>query len=341
MLISDDVLHAKTILRSRLSNTSLLRRATLSIAAASASASSNLHALGVGFKMVKGKPTTTLCVRLYVTKKLSKSLLDAASLLPEAIDGIPTDVIESAPAFISAPSACTLNRKLRQRPLQAGISTGHKDVTAGTIAYFCKSIHPADPPDRVFMLSNNHVFANVNNANTGDAICQPGLADGGVIANDVVAKLARFHPIALGGEANPNKIDAAIVALAEGATFRRRICTLGTVNGTTLPQEDMAVQKHGRTTGLTPGRITDISYDTLVGMDHTNSDVVAFFVDQLRIESIDGITVVGLGGDSGSLIVEKGTRKAVGLYFAGPENGMYGVANPIGDVLSQLQIELL
>jgi hypothetical protein len=43
-----------------------------------------------------------------------------------------------------------------------------------------------------FLLSNNHVFANNNDALIGDAILQPAAIDGGHNSEDMVAKLERF-----------------------------------------------------------------------------------------------------------------------------------------------------
>jgi len=43
-------------------------------------------------------------------------------------------------------------------------------------------------------------------------------------------------------------------------------------------------------------------------------------------------------GDSGSPVVDSGTHKAVALNFAG--DGYYGYGNPIGDVLSALNVSL-
>jgi hypothetical protein len=41
------------------------------------------------------------------------------------------------------------------------------------------------------------------------------------------------------------------------------------------------------------------------------------------------------------LVFGKSESEAVGLYFAGPPGGNYGVSNQIADVLSELQVELL
>ena len=101
------------------------------------------------------------------------------------------------------------------------------------------------------------------------------------------------------------------------------------------------MRKHGRTSGYTGGTITDESYDAVVGMDHNNPNVVGLFQAQFRIDRTPGFPAFGLGGDSGSLVVNKSAANAVGLYFAGPPSGSYGIANHISDVLSQMQIELI
>ena len=53
------------------------------------------------------------------------------------------------------------------RPVPIGVSTGHFNITAGTIG--CRVTDGIN----VYALSNNHVFANSNNAFLGDNILQP------------------------------------------------------------------------------------------------------------------------------------------------------------------------
>src|SRR6185503_5256781 len=69
----------------------------LSAKAAQGIAGGNVHAVGVGRKVVKGVPTRTLCVRVYVVQKLAKSVILRKNLIPTRIAGLPTDVIESPP----------------------------------------------------------------------------------------------------------------------------------------------------------------------------------------------------------------------------------------------------
>src|SRR5262245_14131391 len=89
------------------------------------------------------------------------------------------------------------------RPVPLGVSTGHPAITAGTIGARTK-----DSNGNVYALSNNHVYANQNNANIGDPVLQPGAFDGGTVTNDTIGQLADFAPINFSG--GNNQIDAAI-----------------------------------------------------------------------------------------------------------------------------------
>lgn len=331
-----------------------------SMAEAVENARGNVHAVGIGPRIRDGRLSDELCVRLYVVQKIAPTALPQDAILPSSVNGVPTDVIESPPAFLLetigvptgtatsgaglfgdptlAAAACSTARKSMQRPVQGGISTGHFRITAGTIACFCRSTAPGDG-DEIFVLSNNHVYADVNSGTQGDALLQQGPMDGGTGAAHF-ANLERFVPIEIGGVLE-NRVDAAIGRLLPGIAFLPDICSIGRLGGTELAQENMMVLKHGRTTGLTQGSVTDISYDALVGLDHANPGVVGLFQDQIRIDGSSSTPIFGLGGDSGSLVVSEDARRAVGLYFAGPESGTYGIANKIENVVAELSIDLI
>lgn len=361
MPTQQDYVHVKQTL-----SASLLRRglrggvvgmvAAVRVERAIAAAGQNVHAVGIGRKVVQGQVTQERCIRVYVVQKIAESLLPPTYRIPPSVDGVPTDVIEAAPAFIlpakrrrqkakpkdaavAAVPACSTRRRERQRPLLAGISAGHFNITAGTIGYFCRSTRHGDDPADVFVLSNNHVFADVNQAQVGDPLYQPGPADGGT-ANDHFADLARWRHIQVGGTV-PNRIDAAIGRLRPDIAHQAEVCSIGPITGTAKAREGMLVRKHGRTTGYTEGEVTDESYDALIGMDHSNPSIVALFENQMRIERTAPYPAIGVGGDSGSLVLARQDAEAVGLYFAGPPSGTYGVANHIQDVLNELEIQLL
>ena len=102
------------------------------------------------------------------------------------------------------------NTTARYRPAPIGVSTGHFAITAGTIGARVKNAG-----GQLFALSNNHVYANGNDAVTGDAILQPGPYDGGTIANDQIGTLAAFVPIDF-SMSGSNLVDAAIASVPPG-----------------------------------------------------------------------------------------------------------------------------
>ena len=313
-----------------------------------AAAGRHVHGVGIGRKESDGRASDVLCVRLFVPRKLPRSRLAARDVLPASLDGLPTDVVEAPVARLHGPVAraeagpraasCTAGRRRARRPLVAGVSVAHHDVTAGTIAAFVRSRRPGDDAEGVHLLSNNHVLADVDRGHPGDDVYQPGPYDGGT-AKDLVARLTRALPVHLGGRV-ANRVDAAIARLVEGQAYRAEICSIGPVAELAEARVGLGVRKHGRTTGLTAGSVSDVSYDALVEMDDAGGE--ARFVDQVRLVRRAPHRAFGLGGDSGSLVVTAGlAARAVGLYFAGPEDGTYGVANPIAEVLDALEVELL
>ncbi len=307
----------------------------------------NVHAVGVGRKIVAGRPTDDLAIRIYVQRKLPLGVLTSSEGLPTTIAGRPTDVIESVPARVLPPTEpvamaaqqpCSVNRARFQNPIPAGVSVGHPSAT-GTLGFFVRSTDDALGA-QVFAVSNNHVFADVNSATIGDPLLQPGPADAGAVPTDVFARLARFHPIALGAAAT-NRIDAAIGAITSARAVDGSICGIGAPHGTADGEEEQVVCKHGRTTGYTEGIVADASYDAIVSMRHDDPTIVARFVGQLRIQTLAPHAAFGLGGDSGAAVLTRDApRRLVGLYFAGPPNGEYGVANPIAEVLRLLKVRL-
>ncbi|MFQ5890339.1 MAG: hypothetical protein ACE5JR_09845 [Gemmatimonadota bacterium] len=214
------------------------------------------------------------------------------------------------------------------RPVPIGVSTGHPDITAGTIG--ARVIKGAN----VYALSNNHVYAKSNTASIGDAVIQPGTFDGGSSPADDIGTLSDFEPINFSG--GNNVIDAAIAASSPALLGNATPSDgYGTPRSTTkVASINLRVMKYGRTTGQTKGRITGINATVNV---FYGSPGVARFVNQIVI----GGGGFSAGGDSGSLIVvQKGEDqgKPVGLLFAGSSS--VTIANPIDAVLTRFGVTI-
>ena len=215
------------------------------------------------------------------------------------------------------------------RPVPIGVSTGHPDITAGTIG-----ARVIDTIGNVYALSNNHVYANENRASIGDNVLQPGVYDGGRNPIDAIGTLSAFKSIVFKRRAN-NVIDAAI-ALSNVASLGNAtpVDGYGTPKSATeVAYIGMLVMKYGRTTGFTHGQVYAI--DATINVRYGSG--FARFVHQIVITP----GAFSAGGDSGSLIVVDGgvdTQKPVGLLFAGSSS--YTIANPIDDVLAYFGVTI-
>ena len=235
--------------------------------------------------------------------------------------------------LLSSPTPDELQSRVR--PLRPGLSVGHPDVTAGTLGGFVR--RPGDP--RLLVLSNNHVLAAGDAAAEGDPVLQPGVADGGTPA-DRIGRLTAFVPL---GRGAGSTVDAAVAALDDGVAADPSGYPggplAGEVAGADEADPDQEVEKVGRTTGHTRGRITAVEVDG-VGVQY--DDGVHTFDDQLEIEGLAG--AFSAGGDSGSVIWRSRDRAPLGLLFAGStEGGSAGggvtFANPLATVLTALSVE--
>ncbi|HJQ59405.1 MAG TPA: hypothetical protein VJ890_21035 [Vineibacter sp.] len=223
-----------------------------------------------------------------------------------------------------------------QRPLLIGTSIGHHDVTAGTIGAMVKKRRSNDP----LVLSNNHVLANEDRARVGDVILQPGSLDGGRRRTSGVGSLLAFVRLTA---AKPNRVDAAVAELDRDVPFDpTKLRGLGRLAGLgpSAIEDGARVAKIGRTTGLTKGRVTAFEIDNVV-VEYDRGNLV--FNGQIEIEGASSRPFSD-GGDSGSLIVNA-DQQAIALLFAGTDSGGRSnrgltYANPIGEVLSQLRVEL-
>jgi len=298
----------------------------------------NVVGVGIGQKFKNGQNTGESCITYFVSQKLDATLIKDDDLIADNISGFKTDVIETGVIFAgdalaqksAKESIVTETLSQRIRPAKGGYSVGHYLITAGTIATIVYDSGAYGIPSKYYILSNNHVLANSNNASIGDPILQPGPYDGGTVSNDTIARLTRYVPINFKTTTTApiNYVDAAI---AEGdfQNLNREIYWIGYVNQVnTSPKVNSVVMKTGRTTNFSTGTI--LSINATVDVNY-GSGLVARFANQIVT------TVMTDGGDSGSLLCDT-SRNVVGLIFAG--SSTTSVANKIANVQSLLGIRL-
>jgi len=311
----------------------------------------NVVGVGLGYKISHGVNTGELGLIVSVTHKADASALAVKDLVPQMLNGFKTDVVVTG-KFRAQDSG--IDPKGRWRPVvPPGVSIGHPGVTAGTFGCLVRK------GDEVFILSNNHVLADVNAGKAGDPILQPGVADGGT-ADDHIAKLADYVSIDFGtsepecsiaefitktlnyvagafGSSHQlqavkktpgvNRVDAALARPLSPDLVKNEILNIGVPIGVGAVTLGMDVQKMGRTTGHTTGKITQI--DVTVQIDYDGP--TALFSGQIIASPMSQ------GGDSGSAVLDM-DKRVVGLLFAGSDAAT--IINPIGEVFSALNVVL-
>ncbi len=282
----------------------------------------NVLGFGYGTKWTGSGIGAEEAVRVYVRAKLPRRRLAAHEIIPEELNGLPTDVIavgEVRPAF--------------PRPTRAGISGAHANVAFGTLGCLVSRNGVGR-----FILSNNHVLANVNRQNAApplahDPILEPSLGEKGRV-NPPIARLTDFEPLVFNGPVNA--IDAAIAELVNPADMTPEIESIGAVDGSSVlaPVQLMSVVKHGSTTFHTVGHVDDPHADITVRYPPFG---LAYFHDQFTVRG--NPSAFCAGGDSGSLVVEATSRKPVGLIFSEGNGVTY--CNYIERVLTRFRATIL
>jgi len=303
-----------------------------------------INGYALGRKVTKGKILDQLAIQVFVNQKLSLRRLPLANRIPATIripdDRAPEGVLEFATDVLAARFSA-LELTSRMRPAKSGISIGHKDITAGTLGGLVRDGESGN----TVILSNNHVLANSNGGAAGDAILQPGPADGGQLPADGIARLTRFVEIDFTPGAE-NLVDAAIATPLDAGDVLWNTVDVGA--GTPAETRDLSdsdlglpVHKTGRTTEHTQGFV-----QALFGTVQIKYDLFkkATFVDQIIVSQSPPEGAFSNGGDSGSLVYDS-QNKCIGLLFAGSQGTetepATTILNPIHHVLRLLKVEML
>lgn len=165
----------------------------------------------------------------------------------------------------------------------------------------------------LFFISNWHVLTGAN-GRIGDSIIQPGRADGGRYPHDIIASL-------YWSKLNPD-MDAAIAKVVDKRVTGGTMC-FGKIKGIEPAKVGMNVKKCGRTTELTTGIVKSVNASVRVS---GYPEGTVLFNNQIIT------TNMSQGGDSGSVVCNASSKKAVGLLFAG-DGKSQTIVNHIDSIL--------
>jgi hypothetical protein len=280
-----------------------------------------------GFAYEKEKMTRRRSVRFHMNRKRRLGDLPRGQRLPDTILGLEVDVLGIGYSpHDDSPRA-------PHDPLQPGISIGNrKQRTTGTLGVIVR----ARSGQEHYLLSNWHVLCGGPEAAPNDEITQPGPMDSGDART--VARLERWLRL---GE----QFDAALARLEADVHFNDQLfATQFRPAGTKSPSLGMRLVKSGAVSGVTRAVVDGIGGTYL--MDYTAYGDSPQWMQGFRLvpDAQNLSNALSLPGDSGSLWIDSADGRAVGLHFAGEDDASplndYALAHPIGDLLTQLNVEL-
>lgn len=298
-------------------------------AAAPRSVLRNVHATGIGVRGEGRDPRSPdFVIKVYVFDEADVDQATAEPFLARPHQGVEIDV-EHLPiqiAFAKKMARKTARPRVGNpaqhqahiRPVPAGVEIGPLGGQfVGTLGCFVRR-GPSDSGP-LFVLSNNHVLADVNRFPLGTQHTQPFSAD----PSDVIAALTDFEPIRFPapGSQPRNVIDAAIARVTDPSQIvLKRMLNIPNYTPQLLaPRPGMRVTKAGRTTGVTTGTIRAIRVRGVqVNYGTRQQPVIATFDNAITITGSGGRPFSN-PGDSGSVILDQSSGRPVALLFAGDE----------------------
>jgi hypothetical protein len=298
---------------------------------------------------------TDEAVFVYTKRKVSqKEVLQLPTLIGNCDISFPS----GEPEDLTAPPQQTQGAPFSLVPVNgahfyacgSSISPGNS-ASAGTLGALV-----TDADGTLFGLTNNHVTGGCSHSQVGLPVLAPGVLD--VAANLLPPFTLGFHAQVLqmfpgdGGNVDVTEnTDAAIFKIANPAQVSSyQGDNYDTPTEVIPPEENMMVEKVGRTTRHTVGRIVGrelLPVRVNVSAANHNYQAVILFPEVFVVHGEDG--PFSMGGDSGSLVVNRkidGTLAAIGLLFAGGSDtkapGNYRTfVLPIGPILDRFGLTLL
>ena len=281
----------------------------------------NIVGIGISEKVTEKKGTGQLALTFYVEKKLAKSKIAPAKMLPPVMS-----VADRTAVFTDVQQIGKIVPQVnrRQAPIGSGFSVGNQNET-GTLAAIVKK------GKKFFLLSNSHVLADSGRGKLGDEIFFPGEADRGNGQLQRVGVLSAICPFKKTDDF-VNRVDAALAAVDDAfvAKLDFSIFRAKSPLATTDPQRDMTVAIRGRTSGESEGTVKDVHFSTIIPYPGVGK---LGFIDQILC------TRYSKPGDSGSVVVDKKNGLIVGLHVAGSSEG--SIFNPISEVVKALKFRFV
>lgn len=278
-------------------------------------------------------------------------------VLQKELDFLPKEINDSKVTYLKATAATITGRPTPSMGIPPHHQRGHR-YTCGTSIYIGNMIGAGTfgslvrGSDQVlYGLSNNHVTGGCNYAEPALPIMASGSLDvkAGGLDPFTIGHHFQCMPFVDGAELNvdaQSNLDAAIFRIKDEdlvSSMQRSIYDTPTLIMDHM--DGMEVQKVGRTTGITQGRIRATSAgaeDVEYFIEETGVKKVVFFEPMFVITGSPN--AFAEMGDSGSLVTHlssDGNRYAIGIVIAVSKDGALTYATPIRKVLEYFDVVLV
>jgi hypothetical protein len=284
-------------------------------------------------------------VLVFTSKKITQR---DEKLLPQIFgDDVKVRYLNGGTASAGTPTGTFVNSAYAITPGGHYASGGSifpaRHIGAGTLGCLTR-----DSVGTLFGLTNNHVSGMCNYSRTGEKILAPGHLD--IEANGLDPFTIGFHAMSLPMVSGvPDNVDILLnsdAALIQITDPNRVSSFQGTHYDTpSLVAELQAgqqVEKVGRTTGLTSGKVVAQMagpFPVIYQVPSVGAQI-AYFEPVFVVQGNSG--PFSQNGDSGSLVTADvgGTRMAVGVIFAGDQAGSSFVL-PLAPILATLGVTIV
>ncbi len=304
----------------------------------------NVVGVGVGAKLVAGRPTRDPAVTIFVRRKFPPAELEEGYRLPREFGGFPTHVVETGVFSLHGGNPAGIpfvNPRRACRPVQPGCGIGTHPApnpphwgSAGTLGLLVKLRSGA----ALYLLSAGHLLTDGGQRKQrGAPVFHPSWADVSQPAPDQIAALEQW---VLWAEHKRVTVDAAVAAVAGGLPVSGSVLAIGALAGHAAPRARAQVEKFGRSTAHKTGRIAATNTDVSVDVGQGQSRI---YRNQFVIHG-DNLDLFSAAGDSGAAVVASSGRKVVGLLVGGVDGGRtgsYSLATPIKVILDALGVDLV
>lgn len=274
-----------------------------------------VHAVGLGPKRIAGNLTEALSIVVLVEKKIPKSELHSGDVIPEKVNGVPTDVIESAriksreqaSSDLAASDDLVDADSRKYDPLAGGCRIAADNGTGwGTLGTIVNS-----QTGKPAILTAKHVVKDTGR------VYQPGRTERPVAS---VTKTGGY--------------DWCYCELNEGVEWTNYLLDAGPIQDryvVTSADLPYPVVKRGYRTGISDAKIT------LLGLRGYDTSGI-YYSSSMYVEGADGTL---MGGDSGSVLVDDQYRLVGMLYDAVDARGREAIAASIDVIENDLGMSVI